>query len=130
MTMTMPFGEVKDQVLEIRFSSADYSIATVMTAVREHLDVLQELGVKFLGAATDVYAGPTPVFKPTDIKAVFEYRGSGTCKECLERAYEIIWQGIVKTFPDESEWSQAKSDFGQFILAQADLLRARTESAS
>ncbi|MCL6629852.1 MAG: hypothetical protein K6U00_09660 [Armatimonadetes bacterium] len=127
--MNMPFGEIKDKVLEIRFSSADYSIATVLTAVREHLDVLQEMGVKFLGAATDVYAGPTPVFKPTDIKAVFEYAGSGDAKQYLERAYEIVWQGVVKTFPDESAWAEAKQSFGDFILAQADLLRARRESS-
>lgn len=128
--MNMPFGEIKDNVLEVRFSSADYSIATVLTAIREHLDVLQEIGVKFLGAATEVHTGPTPVFRPTDIKATFEYTGSGKGREYLERAYEIIWQGIVKTFPDENEWAQAKNDFAQFILAQADLLRARTESAS
>jgi hypothetical protein len=127
--MNMPFGEIKDKVLEVRFSSADYSIATVITAIREHLDLLQETGVKFLGAATDVYSGPTPVFKPTDIKAIFEFTGSGDGKACLERAYEVIWQGIVKTFPDENEWSEAKNDFAQYILAQADLLRARTESA-
>lgn len=128
--MNMPFGEIKDKMLEIRFSSADYSISTVMTAIREHLDVLQELGIRFLGAATEVHTGPTPVFKPTDIKAVFEYAGSGPGTECLDRAYEVIWQGVVKTFPGESEWAQAKNDFGQFILSQADLLRARTESAS
>lgn len=127
--MNMPYGDIKDKVLEIRFSTADYSIATVINAIREHLDVLQEIGVKFLGAATDVYAGPTPVFKPTDIKAVFEYVGSGSGKECMERAYEVIWQGVIKTFPDENEWAQAKNDFAQYILAQADLLRARTESS-
>lgn len=128
--MQMPFGEIKDQTLELRFSSADYSIATVMTAIREHLDVIKELGLKFLGAATEIYAGPTPVFKPTDIKAIFEYTGTGSGKESLERAYEIIWQGVVNTFPDECEWSQAKQSFGQFILAQADLLRARKDSGS
>ena len=127
--MNMPFGDIKDKVLEVRFSSADYSIATVLTAIREHLDVLQELGVRFLGAATDVYAGPTPVFKPTDIKAIFEYDGKGDCTPCLERAYEVVWQGVVKTFPDENDWAQAKNDFAQFILAQADLLRARSESS-
>ncbi len=127
--MNMPFGEIKDKSLEIRFSSADYSIATVLTAIREHIDVLQEIGVKFLGAATEVYSGPTPVFRPTDIKAVFEYTGSGDGKVCLERAYEVIWQGIVRTFPDESEWAEAKGNFAQYILSQADLLRARTESA-
>ncbi len=127
--MNMPFGEIKDKALEVRFSSADYSIATVLTAVREHLDVLQEIGVKFLGAATEVYAGPTPVFRPTDIKACFEYCGSGDGKACLERAYEVVWQGIVATFPEEGEWAEAKGAFAQYILSQADLLRARTESA-
>jgi hypothetical protein len=127
--MDMPFGDIKDKTLEMRFSTADYSIATVISAIREHLDVLQEIGVKFMGAATDVYAGPTPVFKPTDIKAVFAYTGSGDGKECLERTYEVIWQGVIRTFPDEGQWAQAKNDFSQFIIAQADLLRARTESS-
>ncbi|MBP6963541.1 MAG: hypothetical protein KBC96_03950 [Armatimonadetes bacterium] len=127
--MNMPFGEIKNKMLEMRFSSADYSIATVLTAVREHLDLLQEMGVKFLGAATEVYAGPTPVFRPTDIKAVFEYAGSGDGKGCLERAYEVVWQGVVNTFPDESEWAEAKGAFAGYILSQADLLRARTEGA-
>lgn len=127
--MNMPFGEIKDKGLEVRFSSADYSIATVLTAIREHLDVLEEIGVSFLGAATEVHTGPTPVFRPTDIKACFEYTGSGDGKVCLERAYQVIWKGVVATFPDENEWADAKASFGQFILAQADLLRARTEGA-
>jgi len=126
--MNTPFGEIKDKTLEIRFSTADYSIATVLAAVREHLDVLQEMGVKFLGASTDVFSGATPVFKPTDIKAIFEATEGGG-KECLERAYELVWQSVVKTFPDENDWAQAKNDFAQYILAQADLLRARTESS-
>jgi hypothetical protein len=127
--MDMPFGDIKNRVLEIRFSSADYSIATVMAAIRERMDVLQEIGVRFLGAATEVYAGPTPVFKPTNIKAVFEYSGSGDVKQNLERVYEIIWQGVVNTFPDEKTWAEAKQSFGDFIFAQADLLRARKEAA-
>lgn len=126
--MNTPFGEIKDKTLEVRFSTADYSIATVLAAIREHLDVLQEMGIKFLGAATEVYTGPTPVFRPTDIKAIFECTGTGG-KDCLERAYELVWSAVVKTFPDENEWAQAKNDFAQYILAQADLLRARTESA-
>jgi len=127
--MQMPYGEVDGNMLEMRFSSADFSVASVIAAIREHLDVLEEVGVRFLGVATDVQSGPTPVFRPTDIKATFEYCGSGDPKAALERTYQVIWQGIVLTFPDEAEWAESKRDFGQFILSQAELLRARTESS-
>jgi hypothetical protein len=46
----------------------------------------------------------------------------------LDRAYQVVWQGVVNTFPDEPEWAAAKKDYAQFISAQADLLRARVES--
>lgn len=127
--MQMPYGDIEGNVLTMRFSSADFSIASVITAIREHLDVMEELGVKFLGAATEVASGPTPVFRATSIEAKFEYCGHGECRECLERTYQVIWKGVIATFPTESEWAQAKSDFAQFIASQADLLRARTESS-
>ena len=125
--MKLQFGEISDNTLEIRFSTADYSIATVMNAIREHVDVLQEFGVKFMGAATDVHTGSTPVFQPVDIKAVFVYTGEDSCTDCLERVYTIIWHGVVQTFPDETDWANAKEAFGNFVIAQADLLRARRE---
>ncbi len=127
--MQMPYGDVDGKTLTMRFSSADFSVASVIAAIREHLDVMEELGVRFLGVATEVASGPTPVFRPTNIEAKFEYCGDGSCTECLERTYQVIWKGVIDTFPSEGEWAQAKSDFGQFIASQADLLRARTESS-
>ena len=127
--MQMPYGSIDVNTLTMRFSSADFSVASVIAAIREHLDVMEELGVVFLGIATEITSGPTPVFRPTNIEAKFEYNGDGKCVSCLERTYQVIWQGVIDTFPSESEWAQAKSDFGQFILSQAELLRARTESS-
>ena len=127
--MQMPYGDIDGNVLTLKFNSADFSVAVVINAIRAHLDVMEELGVKFLGIATETPSGPTPVFRPTNIEAKFEHCGDGACKSCLERTYQVIWRGIIDTFPNESEWSQAKSDFGQYIIAQADLLRARTESS-
>ena len=127
--MQMPYGDINGNMLTMRFSSADFSVASVISAIREHLDVMEELGVKFLGVASEIATGPTPVFRPTNIEAKFEYCGQGNCPECLERTYQVIWKGVVSTFPCEAEWAQAKSDFGQFIVSQADLLRARTESS-
>ena len=74
--MDMPYGEVKDRVLEMRFSSADYSVASVLAACREHLDKLNEMGVEFLGTATEVGMGSGAVFRPVDIVAKFELTGS------------------------------------------------------
>ena len=127
--MQMPYGDIDGNLLTMRFSSADFSVATVISAIREHLDVMEELGVKFLGVATEITSGPTPVFRPTNIEAKFEYCGDGKCAPCLERTYQVIWKGVISTFPNESEWAQAKSDFADFIVSQADLLRARTESS-
>jgi len=126
--MYMPFGRIEEKVLSIDFSSADFSVAAVLGAIRAHLDMLQEMEVTFLGVSTDVPAGPSPVFRPVPISAVFEYGGSGDAQSVLERVYQVVWQGIVNTFPDEAEWATAKRDYAQFIVAQADLLRARTES--
>ena len=127
--MQMPYGDINGNLLTMRFSSADFSVASVIAAIREHLDALEERSVRFLGIATEVISGPTPVFRPTNIEAKFEYYGQDNCIECLERAYQLIWKGVICTFPSEAEWAQAKSDFGQFITSQADLLRARTESS-
>lgn len=126
--MYMPYGEIEEKVLKIDFSSADFSVASVLGAIRTHLDMLQEMDVIFLGVATDVPAGPSPVFRPVPVSAAFEYVGSGEAKAVLERTYQVVWQGVVNTFPDEVEWAAAKRDYAQFISAQADLLRARVES--
>ncbi|MHC4780928.1 MAG: hypothetical protein ACYTFG_20340 [Planctomycetota bacterium] len=127
--MQVPFGLIEGDLLEMQFSTADYSIASIIAAVREHLDKLEEMDVHFLGAETNVPEGNTPVFKPVCIKAVFQYVGNLDQKSTLERAYRVIWQGIVSTFPCEKDWAVSKQAFGHFIVSQADLLRARNESA-
>lgn len=127
--MQMPFGSIDGSVLTIRFSSADFSVASVISAIRCHLDAMEELGVRFIGVATETPSGPTPVFRPTNIEAKFEFRGDGKVETVLQRTYDAIWRGVIDTFPSEAEWSEAKSSFGDFIASQADLLRARTESS-
>ena len=127
--MQMPFGTIDGRVLTIRFSTADFSVASVIGAIRCHMDAMEELGVKFLGVATETPSGPTPVFRPTNIEAKFEHCGEGKSEPVLERTYQVIWKGVIDTFPTEDEWAQAKSNFADFIEAQADLLRARIESS-
>jgi hypothetical protein len=127
--MNLPYGEIKGNVLKMSFSTADFSIASVVSAIKVHIDVVEELGVAFLGAQTDVVVGPTPVFQPVPVIVQFEYTGKGGAKEVLERVYKIVWQGIVNSFPDETRWSEAKEAYASFIAAQADLLRARIEAA-
>ena len=127
--MGLPFGEIDGNRLIMAFSSADYSIAAVLGAVREHLDMLSEMGIVFLGAATEIPPGPSPVFKPVAIKAIFDYTGGANAEKYLERAYEILWGGVVRTFPGEPEWAESKRAYAEFIRAQADLLRARMQGA-
>lgn len=127
--MNLPYGEIKGNVLVMRFSTADYSIASVLDAIEIHIDVIENMEVVFLGAQTEVVAGPTPVFQPVPVVAQFEYTGKGSAKETLEKVYKIVWQGIVASFPDESSWSEAKEAYAAFIAAQADLLRARSEAS-
>ena len=126
--MELPYGEIKDNKLIMKFSTADYSIASVLDAVRERLDVFLHLEVIFLGASTDMPVGPTPVFVPVPIIAHFLYRGKGDARSTLEKVYEVVWEGIAYTFPDESAWAAAKSSYADFIDAQAQLLRARIEA--
>ena len=127
--MELPFGTIDGNDLEVRFSTADFSVATVMAGIAEHLDMFEELGVVFLGVATDVPAGPQPVFQPAEIKAHFRFTGSGDAEKTLNRVYLGLWKGVVAHFPDEIEWSESKSNFADFIGAQADLLRARSETS-
>ena len=127
--MNLPYGEIKNHLLLMRFSTADFSIASVLSAIRVHLDVIEELGVVFLGAQTDVVAGPTPIFQPVPVIVQFEYDDKGSAKEVLEKVYRLVWQGIVSSFPDETCWSTAKQAYAAFIGAQADLLRARIDAA-
>jgi hypothetical protein len=126
--MHLPFGDIKDNRLIISFNSADYSVATVLNAIRERQDMFSEMQVAFLGVSTDIPAGPSPVFRPVAVQAFFEYVGSGDGRTLLERVYCQTWEAMALTFPGEAAWAAAKADFGQFITAQADLLRARTES--
>ena len=127
--MNLPYVEIKDKILQIKFSTADFSIASVLSAVKVHLDVIEELGVVFLGAQTEIIAGPNPVFQPVPVIAQFEYTGKGASKDILEKVYKVIWQGIVSSFPNETQWSEAKEAYASFIAAQADLLRARVEAS-
>jgi hypothetical protein len=127
--MILPYGEIKDNMLVMKFSTADFSIASVLSAIKLHIDVIENMGVVFLGTQTEVVAGPSPVFQPVPVVAQFELTGKGAAKDVLERVYKIIWQGIVATFPDEETWSSAKEAYAGFIAAQADLLRARVEAS-
>lgn len=127
--MHLPYGEIKDNVLTMKFSTADFSIASVLNAIKIHVDVIENMGVTFLGAQTELVAGPTPVFQPVPVIAQFEYAGKGAAQETLEKVYKTVWQGIVSSFPDETCWSEAKEAYSSFIAAQADLLRARIEAS-
>jgi hypothetical protein len=127
--MDLPFGTIDGARLEARFSTADFSVATVIAGIAEHIDMFEELGVTFLGVATDVPAGPQPVFQPAEIKAHFQAEKSGEAEAKLQRVYTTLWKGVVANFPDELEWSEAKSNFADFVAAQADLLRARGETS-
>jgi hypothetical protein len=128
--MELPFGSISANKLEMQFSTADYSVANVFRAVREHLDMLNEMGVIFLGLTTDVSAGSRQVFQPVPIKAVFYSPTADNAIEILERTYQIVWKGLVNTFPDEAEWAESKAAYAEFIASQADLLRARAEVQS
>ena len=127
--MTLPYGEIKDSILVVKFSTADFSIASVLNAIKIHLDVIENMSVTFLGAQTEVIAGPSPVFQPVPVVVQFEYTGKGSGREALEKVYKILWQGVVASFPDEETWSGAKEAYAAFIAAQADLLRARIEAS-
>ena len=126
--MYLPFGEIKDNRLTVSFSSADYSVASVITAIKERCDMFEEMKVAFLGVCTDVASGPSPVFKPVSINAYFEYTGNDNAKAILERVYVQLWEAVALTFPDESTWARAKSDYSDYISAQAELIKARVES--
>jgi hypothetical protein len=126
--MDLPFGTIEDNILEVRFSTADFSVATVIAGIREHLDMFEEMNVCFLGLATDVPRGDTPVMTPVEIKASFKYRGSGDAEGTLHRIYRSLWKGVIYNFPDELEWAEAKSNYSEFIIAQADLIRAQKEN--
>lgn len=127
--MNLPFGTIEGDRLEVHFSTADFSVATVMMGIDEHIDMFEEMEVHFLGVATEVPAGPQPVFQPVDIKAHFHFAGSGNAEEVLQRAYRSLWKGVVANFPDELEWAESKSHLADFVAAQAELLRARSETS-
>jgi len=126
--MNLPYGKIEGNALRMEFSTADYCIASVIAAIREHLDVIEEMEVVFLGASTEVVSGPQPVFQPVPVVVHFEYRGKEKAEDVLRRAYEIVWHGVVSTFPDESKWSESKAAYAEFISAQADLLMVRLEA--
>lgn len=126
--MFLPYGEIKENTLTVSFSSADFSIATVLTAVKERCDMFGEMKVRFLGASTDIPSTPSPVFRPVAIKAYFEYEGSADAPKVLEKVYLHLWEAVALTFPAEPVWAAAKGEFAKFISSQADLIRARVES--
>jgi len=125
--MEIPFGKIEGNILKMFFSTADYSIATVLSALKAHIDVIKEMGVKFLGAQTEVSVQPG-VFQPVPIVIIFKYEGKEKSENVLKKVYELVWEGMVSTFPDESAWSEAKANFAEFIFAQAELLKARFEA--
>jgi hypothetical protein len=126
--MDLPFGELKGNRLIMSFSSADYSVAGIIGAIKERCDMLGVMEVNFMGACTDIPAGPSPVFRPVNINAYFDYVGNGDAEDILGKVYVLIWEAVALTFPTEAVWAIAKGDFSRFIIAQADLLRARSES--
>ena len=127
--MNLPYGDINENRLTMSFSSADYSVATVLNSVRERYDMFGEMQVAFLGVCTEIPHGPSPVFRPVSIQAIFEYSGGADPRKVLERVYVQMWEAVALTFPAEGLWASAKADFGKFISAQAELLTARTESS-
>lgn len=125
--MNLPFGSIDGNDLHVRFSTADFSVATVLAGVREHLDMFEEMSVNFMGIATDVPDGPQPVFKPIDIVAHFRYSGGGDADGVLRRVYRAVWRGVVNNFPDELDWSEAKRNYAEFVEAQAEMLQAQKD---
>jgi len=122
--MILPFGTITDSSLQVRFSTADFSVATVISGIREHLDMFEEMNVAFLGMATDVPSGAQPVFSPINIIAHFEYNGASDAEGVLGRVYRVLWKGVVLNFPDEVEWAEAKGNYANFLEAQASMLMA------
>jgi len=127
-TMDLPFGTIKDSRLTVSFSTADYSVANVIAAVRERGDMFEALEVVFMGASTEIPSGPSPVFRPVSIIACFDYIGKGDARSILEKIYVHLWNAVAITFPTEAEWAVSKGEFARFITSQADLIRARIES--
>jgi hypothetical protein len=97
--MNLPYGEIRENLLTMKFSTADFSIASVLNAIKLHIDVIEEMNVVFLGAQTEVVAGPTPVFQPVPVIARFEYAVKGSAKEIISRRDMLgSGQGCVRVF--------------------------------
>lgn len=126
--MSLPFGNINDNSLEVAFSTADFSVATVIAGIREHLDMFEEMGVCFLGVATKVPAGSADSNQPVNIVANFKYSGEGDAEGVLNRVYRVLWKGVINNFPDEIDWAEAKGNYSDYILAQADMIRAQNEN--
>lgn len=126
--MHLPFGSIEGTTLTALFSTADFSVATVIAGIREHLDMFEEMGVSFMGVATDVPANAPAGQRPLNIIATFHYRGVGESEGTLARVYSLLWKGVLAHFPDELEWSEAKSNYADFVAAQAEMLRAQNET--
>ena len=125
--MQLPFGSIENNLMEMRFSTADFSVATVIAGIREHIDMFEEMAVSFLGISTEVPSEVQPAFKPVNIVAKFQFTGSADAESALTRVYKALWKGIIMNFPDEVEWSEAKSNYADFVAAQAEMVRAQKE---
>jgi hypothetical protein len=90
--MHLPFGSIDGNMLVVRFSTADFSVATVIGGLREHMDMFEAMDVSFLGIATDVPKGMPSMNKPIDIQAHFEFSGEGEGKETLFKVYKSLWK--------------------------------------
>lgn len=126
--MHLPYGSIEGTTLNATFSTADFSVATVIAGIREHLDMFEEMGIDFMGVATDVPSTAPIGPRPLNIVATFNYRGVGDAEGALKRVYAMLWKGIIANFPDELEWSEAKSNYAEFVAAQAEMLRAQSET--
>ncbi len=128
----LPFANIDEGKMVINLSTADFTIASVLNALNDCLDVLEELKVEFLGAGTDLEGTGSPSFSPANINVYFEYVGDNKARatHILEQAYRILWKSIVRTYPDEKEWAENRAHIGNFISAQSDLLIAMKSPSS
>ncbi|MFW9928701.1 MAG: hypothetical protein ACFFD1_04870 [Candidatus Thorarchaeota archaeon] len=129
--LNLPFGNIDGNKLVINMSTADYTIAAILNALNDCLDVFEELSVEFLGCGTDVKNSGSPSFSPTDINIYLQSndKNEDNSRKTLLQSYKIFWKSLVRTYPDEETWSNSRSNLGNFISAQAELLLAMKSPA-
>ncbi|TFF86144.1 MAG: hypothetical protein EU551_02355 [Promethearchaeota archaeon] len=128
MSEFLPFGRIENDLLIMEFSSFDLDLPIIASGVRERGDCLATLGIHFKGFGSEIPKSEVYSNQPINIKVYFEYQGNESEKEKMEklrRAYEIIWDGIIQTFPSLEEYSSSRESFANISLAQAELLRIR-----